>query len=90
MDKKYTLALSKELLGVVRSKYGSIPSPGGEVSLDGDTLRSEGSAERESLISELREDLEASSRRSAMERQNDEANFHQETINKVPLSIYIG
>jgi hypothetical protein len=88
--KKYTLALSKELLGAIRSKYGSIPSPGGDVSLDGETLRSEGIAEKESLVSELREDLEAASRRNAMERQNDEANFHQETINKVPLGIYIG
>ncbi len=33
-----TLALSKELLGIVRSKYGTIPIPGSEVSLDGDTL----------------------------------------------------
>jgi len=88
--KKYTLALSKELLGAIRSKYGSIPSPGDAVSLDGDTLRSEGIAEKEALVSELREDLEASSRRNAMERQNDEANFHQETINKVPLGIYVG
>tara|TARA_Y100000004_G_scaffold196052_1_gene264862 strand:- start:1228 stop:2388 length:1161 start_codon:yes stop_codon:yes gene_type:complete len=88
--KKYTLALTKELLGAIRSKYGSIPSPGDAISLDGDTLRSEGIAEKEALVSELREDLEASSRRNAMERQNDEANFHQETINKVPLGIYIG
>ncbi len=88
--RKYTLALAKELLGIVRSKYGSIPSPGEALSLDGDTLRSEGLAEKEALVSELREDLEASSRRNAMERQNDEANFHQETINKVPLTIYIG
>ena len=43
-----------------------------------------------SLVAELREDLDAASRRNAMERQNDEANFHQETINKVPLGIYIG
>ena len=88
--KKYTLALCKELLGSVRGKYASMPIPNGEVSLDGDTLRSEGAAERDALIAELREDLEANSRRMLMERQNDEANFQQETINKVPLNIYIG
>ena len=49
--KKYTLALSKELLGIVRSKYASMPLPNGEVSLDGDTLRSEGAAERDALLS---------------------------------------
>ena len=88
--KKYTLALVKELLGSIRSKYGSMPIPNGEVSLDGDTLRSEGAAERDALVAELREDLEANSRRMLMERQNDESNFQQETINKVPLNIYIG
>jgi hypothetical protein len=88
--RKYTLALVKELLGSIRGKYGSMPIPNGEVSLDGDTLRSEGAAERDALISELREDLEANSRRMLMERQNDEANFQQETVNKIPLNIYIG
>ena len=88
--KKYTLALVKELLGSIRGKYGSMPIPNGEVSLDGDTLRSEGAAERDALVAELREDLEAASRRMLMERRNDEANFQQETVNKVPLHIYIG
>tara|TARA_R110000765_G_scaffold11382_4_gene36040 strand:+ start:4406 stop:5560 length:1155 start_codon:yes stop_codon:yes gene_type:complete len=88
--RKYALALTKELLGSVRGKYGSMPIPNGEVSLDGDTLRSEGAAERDALVAELREDLEAASRRQLMERRNDEANFQQETINKVPLNIYIG
>ncbi len=88
--KKYTLALCKELLGAIRSKYASMPIPNGEVSLDGDALRSEGAAERDALLSELREDLEATSRRMLLEKQNDEANFQQETINKIPLGIYIG
>ena len=88
--RKYALALTKELLGSVRGKYGSMPIPNGDVSLDGDTLRSEGAAERDALVAELREDLEAASRRQLMERRNDEANFQQETINKIPLNIYIG
>ena len=88
--KKYTLALVKELLGSIRGKYGTMPIPNGDVSLDGDTLRSEGAAERDALISELREDLESASRRNLMERQNDIANFQQETMNKMPYGIYIG
>ena len=88
--RKYTLALVKELLGSIRGKYSAMPIPNGDVTLDGDTLRSEGAAERDSLVAELREDLEAASRRMLMERQNDEANFHLETINKIPLNIYIG
>ncbi len=88
--RKYTLALSKELLGSIRSKYSSIPVPGAETSLDGDTLRTEGASEKENLITQLREDLEAASRRNSMERNKEEAEFQQELINKVPLNIYIG
>ena len=88
--RKYTLALAKELLGEIRSKYGAIPSPGGDISLDGDTLRTEASAEKENLIAQLREDLEQASKRNLMERQKEIAEFQQESINKVPLNIYIG
>ena len=45
--RKYTLALCKELLGIIRSKYGTIPIPGSETSMDGDTLRSEATAEKD-------------------------------------------
>ena len=41
----------------IRSKYGSIPIPGSETNLDGDTLRSEASVEKENLTTQLREDL---------------------------------
>jgi len=88
--RKYTLALAKELLGNIRSKYASIPIPGAEVSLDGDTLRSEAAAERENLITQLREDLEAASRRNLLERQKEESEFMNETMNKIPYGIYIG
>ncbi len=88
--RKYTLALAKELLGIVRSKYGNIPIPNAEVSLDGDTLRAEATAEKEQLIEQLRENLEQTSRKALMEAQKDESDFQQETLRKVPYPIYIG
>ena len=88
--RKYTLALSKELLGIIRSKYGNIPIPNAEVSLDGDTLRAEATAEKELLIEQLRENLEQTSRKALMEAQKDESDFQQETLRKVPYPIYIG
>ena len=45
--KKYGLALCKELLGTIRSKYASLPIPNAETTLDGDTLRTEASTEKE-------------------------------------------
>ena len=88
--RKYCLALSKELLGIVRSKYGNIPIPNAEVSLDGDTLRAEATAEKEQLIEQLRENLEQTSRKALMEAQRDESESQQETLRKVPYPIYIG
>ena len=88
--RKYTLALAKELLGIVRSKYGNIPIPNAEVSMDGETLRAEATAEKEQLIEQLRENLEQTSRKALMEAQKDESEFEQETLKKVPYPIYIG
>ena len=88
--RKYGLALAKELLGIIRSKYGTIPIPNAEVSLDGDTLRAEASAEKEQLIEQLRETLEQTSRKAMMEAQKDEGDYQQETLKKVPYPIFIG
>ena len=88
--RKYGLALAKELLGIIRSKYGSIPIPNAEVSLDGDTLRAEATAEKEQLIEQLRETLEQTSRKAMMEAQKDEGDYQQETLKKVPYPVYIG
>jgi hypothetical protein len=88
--RKYTLALAKELLGAIREKYSSIPIPGAEISLDGAALRAEASTEKETLITQLRENLEELSRKTQFENRNNEANQHQEMLRKVPLAIYVG
>ena len=88
--RKYGFALCKELLGMIRSKYGTIPIPNAETALDGDTLRAEAAAEKETLVTQLREMLEQTSRRALLEADKDEAEFLQEKLQKVPYPIYIG
>ena len=88
--KKYGLALCKELLGMIRSKYSSLPIPNAETTLDGDTLRTEAATEKEVLITQLREMLEQTSRRALLEADKDEAEFLNEKLAKVPYPIYIG
>jgi len=88
--RKYTLALSKELLGAIREKYSSIPIPDGEVSLDGAALRSEAQVEKDELVKQLRENLEEMSRKNVMENKTHESNHHQEMLRKVPLKLYVG
>jgi hypothetical protein len=88
--RKYGLALTKELLGMVRSKYGTIPVPNAETTLDGDTLRTEAQSEKEFLVTQLRENLEAASRKMMLEADSEESTRLQEKLQKVPLPIYIG
>jgi len=56
--RRFSLALSKETLGQVRSKFSSIPIPGETVNLNGTALISEGKAEQEKLREELKITLE--------------------------------
>jgi len=88
--RKYTLALTKELLGAIREKYSSVPIPGSEISLDGAALRAEAQTEKDALVEQLRENLEELSRKTQFEIRNNESNFQQEMLRKVPLSIYTG
>lgn len=87
---KYTLALAKEVLGNIRNKYTSVPIPGSEISLNGADLVSQAQTEKEALILQLRENLEAVSRSAQMTKMNTEAEDMQSQLNKIPMKIYIG
>jgi len=87
--RKYTLALAKEMLGGIRGKYQSLPIPGSDTTLDYGRLLSEASSEKDSLIEELQNLLEETTRLKQLERKNQEAQQSQETFAKVPYPIYI-
>ena len=88
--RKFTLALSKELLGIIRSKYASMPLPNGEVALDGDSLKTEGREEKTQLLEELKEFLDSVSLTEKTKAEAEEADANQQVLNKSPLGIYIG
>jgi len=88
--RRYTLALTKELLGIIRSKYSSMPIPNGEVTLDGESLKAEGREEKAILIEELQTFLESVSLTEKARAEAEEANAQQEVLAKAPLKIYIG
>ena len=88
--RRYTLALTKEMLGYVRGKYSGIPIPNAEVTLNGSDLISAGQTEKEGLITELKEILDTMSRQAQLERKQAEADSMQQQMNKIPLKIYIG
>lgn len=87
--RRYGLSLAKETLGIIRSKYASIPVGDGEVTLNGTDLLSQASAEQEALVTELKELLESTSRQAQLERKQAEAAALQDQLMKVPLTIYV-
>jgi len=88
--RKFTSALAKELLGIIRSKYSGLPIPDAEVTLDGESLKTEGREEKTQLLEELKEFLESVSLTEKLKAEAEEANAQQEVLAKAPLPIYIG
>jgi len=87
---EYTLARAKDALGLVRNKYSSIPIPGAEVTLNGTELVTSAAAERDALITRLREYFDQTSRQALLERRQAESVARVAEINQVPMTIYIG
>lgn len=87
--RQYTLAVSKEMLGLIRNKYTTIPIPGSEVTLNGNTLIDSANKEKDALIQQLRDTLNETSRKTQLEKQQQESNLIRDTLTNVPPSIYI-
>jgi hypothetical protein len=87
---RYTLALVKENLGYIRGKYGSIPIPNGETTLNAADLLSAAGTEKQGLIEELRTMLDTMTRSKLLEAKRLETESLNVALNSTPLKIYIG
>lgn len=89
--RRYALALTKETLGQVRSKFGnSIPIPGEQVSLNGDALLSQAKDEQTALREELIKVLDEMTYSKLAE---DDKNFVESAAGlqkAIPLTIFVG
>ena len=92
--RQYTIAVSKEQLGLIRSKFGSIPVPGAEVSLNGSDLISQGREDQEKLKTSLREMLDTMTYDKLIEIQSTRAEQIQKQLRYVPVpngkAIFMG
>jgi hypothetical protein len=52
-----TLALSKELLGLIRSKFQTVPIPNADLQLNGDALISQAREDKDKLTTQMKEFL---------------------------------
>ena len=86
----FGLALTKEMLGYVRGKYGSIPIPNGETSLNAADLLSAAGTEKQALVDQLRTMLDTMTRSKLLEAKRLETESLSVSLNGTPLSIYIG
>lgn len=87
---RYTLALSKEVLAYIRGKYQTVPVPGSEATLNQGDLLADARTEKESLLANLREMLDQTSKVRALEQKAQESQFIRQTLTDVPVKIYIG
>ena len=92
--RQFTLALSKETLGHIRSKFGSIPVPGAEVTLNGGDLLSHGREEKTNLITSLKEMLDTMTYDKLIEVQSLRAENMNKQLKFVPIpngkAIFMG
>jgi len=87
---RYSLALTKELLGYIRGKYQQIPVPGSNTALNQADLLTDARSEKIALLTELREMLDQTSRKAQLERKADESDSLKRITSQIPYTIYIG
>tara|TARA_R110000796_G_scaffold134271_8_gene249994 strand:- start:1109 stop:1987 length:879 start_codon:yes stop_codon:yes gene_type:complete len=58
----YSLACAKSVLGQIRGKYATVPSPGGGAKLNGDALVKEAAEEKKDLLQRLLDEFEEPAR----------------------------
>ena len=88
--RRFALALSKEMLGLVRSKFASIPIPGNDVQLNGGDLVSAGKEEQTALRDELKEILDELTYGKMMEGDAEMVENSNRVQSLVPLPIFSG
>ena len=55
---RFSLAICKVILGQIRGKYQTLPSPGGGAQLNGESLVQQGNQEQEQLVEQLMTEIE--------------------------------
>ena len=83
--RQYTLAISMELLGYIRGKFGSIPVPGDSVTLNSSDMISNGRSDKEKLVTTLKEMLDTMTYDKLAELQATRAENVQKQLRYVPV-----
>jgi len=88
--RRFCLSLSKETLGLTRSKFATIPIPGESVTLNGEQLASQAREEQQNLRDELKEILDAMTYDQLMAGDAELVENVNRIQQKIPLTIFVG
>jgi len=92
--RQYTLALCRELLGLIRSKFQSIPIPNADLQLNGESLVTQGREDKDKLVTQLKEFLTNLTRAKLLEVDAAAAENMNKNLRYIPMplgkSIVIG
>jgi hypothetical protein len=92
--RQYALALCMEQLGFIRNKFGTIPVPGGNVTLNGSDLTAKGREDKSNLITKLREMLDTLTYDKLIETAATRAENLTKQLSKIPIpngkAIFMG
>jgi len=88
--RRFALAVSKEMLGNIRSKFATLPIPGNNVTLNGPALVSEGKAEQTALRDELKTVLDEMTYSSLAEQSAQTIENTTKTMQGVSLPVFVG
>ena len=88
--RRFALSLTKEVLGQVRSKFGTVPIPGESVTLNGTALLSEAKDEQNKLRDELKQTLSELTYAKMAEQDASLVENTEKVLDKVPNYIFVG
>jgi hypothetical protein len=88
--RRFSLALAKEMLGLVRSKFGSIPIPGNDIQLNGNDLISQSKEEQEKLREELKEVLNQLTYQQLAEDSAGVVENSNKIMQQIPAAVFVG
>ena len=83
--RQYTFALCKETLGLVRSKFSSVPIPGSELQMNGADLISQGREDKVRLLDGLKETTEKLTYQKLLEADSAQADAMTNILKKIPI-----
>jgi len=83
--RQYTLALCKETLGLIRSKFSSVPIPGSDVQLNGNDLISQGRDDRQRLAESLSETLDKLTYQKLLEADASQSESMNTILKRIPV-----